>query len=42
MWLPGHLLLWIPMALLFFRWVAAQRDDATGLAPRPAAAGAAR
>jgi len=33
MWLPGHLVLWIPMAVLFFRWFASGRDDATGLPP---------
>jgi putative membrane protein len=38
MWLPGHLVLWIPMAVIFFRWVRAQSDDATGLpAPRAVA-----
>jgi putative membrane protein len=33
MWLPGHLILWLPMGVLFFRWFASQRDDATGLDP---------
>jgi putative membrane protein len=33
MWLPGHLVLWLPMGILFFRWFASQRDDATGLEP---------
>jgi putative membrane protein len=33
MWLPGHLVLWIPMAVLFFRWYATQSDEATGVAP---------
>jgi putative membrane protein len=31
MWLPGHLVLWIPMAVIFFRWVRAGSDEATGL-----------
>jgi putative membrane protein len=33
MWLPGHLVLWIPMGMIFFRWWRAQSDEATGLAP---------
>jgi putative membrane protein len=33
MWLPGHLVLWIPMGMIFFRWWRAQNDEATGLAP---------
>jgi len=33
MWLPGHLILWLPMGILFFRWFASERDDATGLDP---------
>jgi putative membrane protein len=37
MWLPGHLVLWIPMAVIFFRWSRAESDEATGLpAPRVA------
>lgn len=35
MWLPGHLILWLPMGILFFRWFASERDDATGLDPAP-------
>lgn len=35
MWLPGHLILWLPMGILFFRWFHAERDDATGLDPAP-------
>jgi putative membrane protein len=31
MWLPGHLVLWIPMAVIFFRWARSGSDDATGL-----------
>jgi putative membrane protein len=38
MWLPGHLVLWIPMAWLFFRWFQSQSDEATGL-PAPGVAG---
>ncbi len=34
MWLPGHLVLWIPMAVIFAKWVRAQSDEATGL-PEP-------
>jgi cytochrome c oxidase assembly factor CtaG len=33
MWLPGHLILWLPMGILFFRWFASERDEATGLDP---------
>jgi len=33
MWLPGHLILWLPMGILFFRWFASERDDASGLEP---------
>ena len=33
MWLPGHLILWLPMGVIFFRWFASERDDATGLEP---------
>jgi putative membrane protein len=37
MWLPGHLVLWIPMAVIFFRWSRSESDEATGLpAPRVA------
>ena len=37
MWLPGHLVLWIPMAVIFVRWSRSESDEATGL-PAPAVA----
>lgn len=39
MWLPGHIVLWIPMAYLFYRWYEAQTDTATGLEPAPSLRG---
>jgi putative membrane protein len=38
MWLPGHLIYWIPMAIIFANWWAAQADDASGMPRMKAAA----